>query len=121
SGNLVPYASVHRQGPRADGAGPVELRYRFQLRPRRRPRVAAGSLDMIPLHFLNPGMEIPVMPLYVNGFAAPLPNAPRCFSLGQMIRGFVEQWGGNERIAIIASGAFAQDVGCPLRGWIDEE
>tara|TARA_Y100000815_G_C13238233_1_gene460823 strand:+ start:36 stop:359 length:324 start_codon:yes stop_codon:yes gene_type:complete len=38
-----------------------------------------------------------------------------------MIRGFVDQWGGNERIAIIASGAFAQDVGGPLRGWIDEE
>ena len=76
---------------------------------------------MIPLHSLNPGMEIPVVPLYVNGFAAPLPNAPRCFSLGQMIRGFVDQWGGNKRIAIIASGAFAQDVGGPLRGWIDEE
>ena len=29
---------------------------------------------MVPLHFLNPGMEIPVVPLYTNGFAAPDPE-----------------------------------------------
>jgi hypothetical protein len=30
---------------------------------------------MVPLHYLNPGMELPVIPLYVNGFAAPTPTA----------------------------------------------
>ena len=76
---------------------------------------------MIPLHFLNPSMDIPVVPLYTNGFAAPLPNAPRCYDLGRMVRRFVDQWDEDKRIAIIASGCFAMDVGGPLRGWTDED
>ena len=76
---------------------------------------------MVPLHFLNPSMEIPVVPLYTNGFAAPLPNAPRCYDLGRMVRRFVDQWDEDKRIAIIASGCFAMDVGGPLRGWTDED
>jgi hypothetical protein len=76
---------------------------------------------MVPLHYLNPGMALPVIPLYVNGFAAPTPTAERCFALGRMVRDFLDQWPGDERVALIASGCFAMDVGGPLRGWTDEE
>lgn len=76
---------------------------------------------MVPLHFLNPGLEIPVVPLYTNGFAYPIPAARRCFSVGRMVQRFVEEWDGNERVALIASGCFAMDVGGPLRGWTDED
>ena len=76
---------------------------------------------VVPLHFLNPSMELPVVPIYTNGFASPLPLATRCFSLGRMVRRFVEAWEGNERVALIASGCFAMDVGGPLRGWTDRE
>ena len=76
---------------------------------------------VVPLHFLNPSMELPVVPIYTNGFASPLPLATRCFSLGRMLRGFIEAWEGKERIALIASGCFAMDVGGPLRGWTDTE
>lgn len=76
---------------------------------------------MVPLHFLNPSMELPVIPLYTNGFASPLPLATRCFSLGRMVRRFIEAWDGKERVAVIASGCFAMDVGGPLRGWTDTE
>ena len=34
---------------------------------------------------------------------------------------FIDQWEDDARIAIIASGCFAMDVGGPLRGWTDEE
>ena len=49
---------------------------------------------VVPLHFLNPSMELPVVPIYTNGFASPLPLATRCFSLGRMLRGFIEAWEG---------------------------
>ncbi len=75
---------------------------------------------VVPLHFLNPSMEIPVVPLYTNGFASPIPSARRCFSLGRMLRRFVDQWEGNQRVALLASGCFAMDVGGPLRGWTDK-
>ena len=32
---------------------------------------------VVPLHFLNPSMEVPVVPIYTNGFASPLPLATR--------------------------------------------
>jgi hypothetical protein len=76
---------------------------------------------MVPLHFLNPSMELPVIPIYTNGFAAPFPLATRCFALGRMLRQFIEAWEGKERVALIASGCFAMDVGGPLRGWTDNE
>lgn len=76
---------------------------------------------VVPLHFLNPSMELPVVPIYTNGFASPLPLATRCFSLGRMVRRFIEAWEGKERVALIASGCFAMDVGGPLRGWTDKE
>ena len=66
-------------------------------------------------------MEIPVIPLYTNGFAAPTPTARRCYSLGRMVRRFIDQWDDNHRVAIIASGCFAMDEGGPLRGWTDEQ
>jgi aromatic ring-opening dioxygenase catalytic subunit (LigB family) len=76
---------------------------------------------VVPLHFLNPSMELPVIPIYTNGFASPLPLATRCFSLGRMLGSFIAAWEGKERVALIASGCFAQDVGGPLRGWTDNE
>ena len=75
----------------------------------------------VPLHFLNPEMRLPVVPIYTNGFASPLPLATRCVALGRMVRRFIDAWEGNERIALIASGCFAMDVGGPLRGWVDTE
>jgi hypothetical protein len=66
-------------------------------------------------------MELPVVPIYTNGFASPFSPAPRCFSLGRMLGRFIDAWDGKERIALIASGCFAQDVGGPLRGWTDTE
>jgi hypothetical protein len=75
----------------------------------------------VPLHFLNPEMRLPVVPIYTNGFASPLPLATRCVALGRTVRRFIDAWEGKERIALIASGCFAMDVGGPLRGWIDTE
>ncbi len=76
---------------------------------------------MVPLHFLNPNMEIPVVPLYTNGFASPLPLGRRCLALGRMMAKFIAAWDGPERVAIIASGALAGDVGGPVRGWTDQK
>jgi Catalytic LigB subunit of aromatic ring-opening dioxygenase len=106
----VPLAkALHRYGVNAnfDLAAAHELRLDHSL--------------VVPLHFLNPSMKLPVVPIYTNGFASPLCPAARCFSLGRMLRRFIEAWDGDERIALIASGCFAQDVGGPLRGWTDTE
>jgi hypothetical protein len=38
-----------------------------------------------------------------------------------MLRRFIDAWEGKERVALIASGCFAMDVGGPLRGWTDSD
>lgn len=76
---------------------------------------------LVPLHFLTPRMDIPIVPLYINGLAPPLPRAKRCHALGKMLRRFVERWPGHQRVAIVASGSFSLEVGGPQMGWVDDE
>jgi len=68
---------------------------------------------MVPLHFLTPDMRIPVLPVFINCLAPPLPQARRCFALGEAVRAAVESWPQNERVAVIGSGSFSLEIGGP--------
>jgi aromatic ring-opening dioxygenase catalytic subunit (LigB family) len=75
---------------------------------------------LVPLHFLTPEMTTPVIPIHVNGVAPPLPTADRCRAFGGMLRSFIEQLDSSVRVAILASGSFALEVGGPKVGWTDQ-
>ncbi|MCH8108472.1 MAG: hypothetical protein IIB30_08980 [Chloroflexi bacterium] len=75
---------------------------------------------VVPLHFVAPSEDIPVVPFYINGLAPPLPLARRCYALGQNIRRFIEQWDSDQRVALLASGSISLEVGGPQVGWTDE-
>lgn len=75
---------------------------------------------LVPLHFLTPKMDIPIVPLFIKGLATPLPRARRCHALGKMLRRFIERWPGKERVAVVASGSFSLEVGGPRMGLVDE-
>jgi gallate dioxygenase len=85
---------------------------------------------MVPLHFLTPKMDIPVIPIFINGHVEPLPSAQRAFALGQSVRRAIDAYDGTERVAVIGSGSFSLDVygplvapgmnfGVPDPGWVD--
>jgi protocatechuate 4,5-dioxygenase beta chain len=76
---------------------------------------------LVPLHFLTPAMELPIVPLWVNGMIAPTPTPARCLALGGALRRFVDGWRGDARVAVVASGSWALEVGGPKMGWTDEE
>jgi aromatic ring-opening dioxygenase catalytic subunit (LigB family) len=61
---------------------------------------------MVPLHFITPHMKIPVLPIFVNALAPPLPTSQRCYALGQAIRAAIEEWPEPLRVAVIGSGSF---------------
>lgn len=67
----------------------------------------------VPLFFLNPDMQAPMVPVWVNGIAPPLPLAKRCYALGGMVRQAVERWPEDIRVGVIASGALSGDIGGP--------
>lgn len=67
----------------------------------------------VPMHFLNPKMQRPIVPVWVNGIAPPLPLAKRCYALGAMVREAVKAWPEHVRVGIVASGAISGDIGGP--------
>jgi protocatechuate 4,5-dioxygenase beta chain len=68
---------------------------------------------MVPLHFLTPGMTIPIIPVFINCFVPPIPSARRCYALGQAIRAAVESFPQPLRVAAMASGSFSLEIGGP--------
>jgi len=114
----MPHSVVKGQPDFARGLLKYALKSRFDLSVTEELRLDHSIL--VPLHFLTPSMDIPVVPLYVNGLAPPLPSARRCLSFGRAIRRFIAEWDGNERVALVASGALSLEVGGPLMGVTDE-
>jgi aromatic ring-opening dioxygenase catalytic subunit (LigB family) len=68
---------------------------------------------MVPLHFITPHMKIPVLPIFVNTLAPPLPTARRCYALGEAVRTAIESWPEQLRVAVIGSGSFSLEIGGP--------
>jgi hypothetical protein len=74
----------------------------------------ADHSTIVPLHFLTPGMQVPVIPIFISGHVPPLPPARRCFAFGQALRKAIERWPEPLRVVAIGSGSFSLDVHGPL-------
>lgn len=73
---------------------------------------------MIPLHFLSPGMDVPVVPIFVNALAPPLPALRRCYDLGRAVGGALAAT--DKRVAVVATGGLSHRPGTPHTGEVDE-
>jgi 2,3-dihydroxyphenylpropionate 1,2-dioxygenase len=72
---------------------------------------------MVPLHFLTPERDVPLVPVIVNALAPPLPTPQRCFELGTAIGAVARS--SDKRIAVVASGGLSHHPGTPRAGEID--
>jgi protocatechuate 4,5-dioxygenase beta chain len=133
-------AFIIGKGPRAEGPFPHEQRA-FGVAPYRarvdsataRLLLEAGSqrgVDFafsdeflidhaftVPLNFLRPEMDLPIVPIWTNVMAPPIPASERFFAVGQAIRQAIEQLPDQRRVAVLSSGHLAVDVGGP-KGYI---
>lgn len=73
--------------------------------------------QMVPLHFLLPGPEVPVLPIFVNTWIDPLPTPARCHALGSLIRQVADA--APDRVALLATGGLSHFPGSPRIGEID--
>ncbi|HEX5608090.1 MAG TPA: hypothetical protein VFY96_16305, partial [Candidatus Binatia bacterium] len=71
----------------------------------------------LPLHFLNPGMAVPVVPVIFNALTPPMPAPSRCFAFGQCIGKFLHKT--PLRIAVIATGGLSHWPGEAKHGKIN--
>jgi 2,3-dihydroxyphenylpropionate 1,2-dioxygenase len=72
---------------------------------------------MLPLHFLNPNMSVPVVPVIINTLTTPMPTARRCFQLGRVLGNAIEQQ--PKRVALIATGGLSHWPGEAKMGKIN--
>jgi len=65
------------------------------------------------IYFLDPDLDIPVVPIAVNTVAPPQPSMDRCFQVGEMIRKAIDSWNSDKKVAIVASGGLSHWVPIP--------
>jgi hypothetical protein len=65
---------------------------------------------VVPLHFMTPRMQIPVIPVFISGHVPPLPSAQRCYELGSAVKKAIETFSQPLRVAVIGSGSFSLEV-----------
>lgn len=75
----------------------------------------------VPLHFLTPAGDVPLVPVYTNCGAPPLPLPRRCHAMGGFVGDFIRARPGAERVALIATGGLSHWVGTPETGRINPE
>ncbi|HEY1639931.1 MAG TPA: extradiol ring-cleavage dioxygenase [Streptosporangiaceae bacterium] len=66
-----------------------------------------------PIITLRPEADLPIVPVYTNIFAPPMPQPARFVQLGQAIRAMVEAWPSDLRVAIIGTGHLSLELGGP--------
>jgi protocatechuate 4,5-dioxygenase, beta chain len=66
-----------------------------------------------PIITTRPQADLPVVPVYTNIFAPPLPQPKRFVELGHTLRRLVESWPSQLRVAIIGTGHLSLELGGP--------
>lgn len=67
----------------------------------------------VPLHFLRPEWDLPVVPIHTNTNLPPTPRASRFSTLGRYLRDAIAAAPLDRRIALIVTGHLATDIGGP--------
>jgi 2,3-dihydroxyphenylpropionate 1,2-dioxygenase len=74
---------------------------------------------MVPLHFLTPRYDLPVIPVNINCQGPPLIPLERCWRFGRALRRACEQ--ARERIAVVSTGGISHWPATPDSGKINEK
>ena len=70
----------------------------------------------IPMAYIRPEQDLPIVPIFCNVLAPPIPPAERFFQVGGTIRTLISELDPNLRVAVVASGHLSIDVGGPKMG-----
>ena len=68
---------------------------------------------IVPLTFVRPEMDIPIVPILTNCIAPPLPRPKRFYEVGQAIRSVIDGLSTKKRVAVLVSGHLSLEVGGP--------
>ncbi len=66
-----------------------------------------------PIITIRPQADLPIVPIYTNIFAPPLPQPWRFVELGRTLRRLIEAWPSDQRVAVIGTGHLSLELGGP--------
>jgi aromatic ring-opening dioxygenase catalytic subunit (LigB family) len=75
----------------------------------------------VPLLYLTPDYDVPLIPIHMNCIVPPLPTPVWCHEVGRKIAEIVRAWPGKERVAIMGTGGLSHDPGGPKYFQVDEK
>ncbi len=76
----------------------------------------------VPLYYLTPDYDIPLVPIHMNCIVPPIPTPEACYEVGRTIADIVRDCRPDgERIALMATGGMSHDPGGPRYFDIDDE
>src|SRR5258705_4192114 len=70
----------------------------------------------VPLNFIRPEMDLPIVPIFTNVMAPPVPPAQRFFEVGKALRKIINELPSNKRVGVLSSGHLAIEIGGPKEG-----
>lgn len=70
----------------------------------------------LPLSYVRPEQDIPIVPIISNAFGYPIPSTRRWYALGELIGEVIAARPADERIAVIGSFNLTVEVGGPKMG-----
>jgi len=68
---------------------------------------------VVPMMFVRPEMDIPIVPILTNCIAPPMPRAKRYFEVGKAIRAAIDSLPTDKRIGVLVSGHLSLEIGGP--------
>ena len=75
----------------------------------------------VPLKFLTPKYDIPLVPIHMNCVVPPVPDSAKAFKVGQVLREVIHSaFPGDARVAIMATGGLSHDPGGKNYFLVDE-
>jgi protocatechuate 4,5-dioxygenase, beta chain len=68
---------------------------------------------VVPMMFVRPEMDIPIVPILTNCIAPPMPRPKRFYEVGKAVRAAVDSLPSKKRIGVLVSGHLSLEVGGP--------
>lgn len=84
-------------------------------------RLALDHGTNLPLSYLTPDYDLPVVPLIVNTVWSPMAPAERACLLGELLADYIEKEVGDQRVVLVGTGGISHWVGNERHGDMNEE
>ncbi len=94
-----------------------DMSYSREMNPQGQPEYGMPASLVTLVRALDPGLDLPIVPILVNCHVAPPPPGWRCREFGLALGTILDE--PEQRIALAVSGGLSHDHHGPRAGWID--